>query len=278
MIELNRLYNECHLKTMARIPDNFVDMVLTSPPYDDLRDYEGYTFDFEKMSLELYRILKPGGICVWVVNDQCIDGSETLTSFKQAIYFVDVCGFKMHDTMIWEKPGFSSPSHNRYHQIFEYMFVLSKGAPKTVNRIKDRRNVYAGRKAFAKNAFREKDGSMSKRQDGLKRRIYDNLGYRTNIWQINSASHEQICKKLEHPAMFPQKLARDHIHSWSNPGDLVYDPMMGSGTVAVEAIDLGRNWIGSEVGENNCAIAEVRIQPMAKLKEQQIELFAEVVE
>jgi site-specific DNA-methyltransferase (adenine-specific) len=140
-IEVNKIYNEDCLLTMGRMPNNFIDLVVTSPPYDNLRDYKGYEFDYKKIIKELYRIVKDGGVVVWVVGDSVVDGSETGNSFRQALYFKKI-GFRIYDTMIYEKHNFSHPESNRYHQIFEYMFVFSKGNPKTFNPIKDRKNVW----------------------------------------------------------------------------------------------------------------------------------------
>ena len=138
---VNKIWNEDCLDTMLRMPDNLIDLTITSPPYDDLRDYKGYSFKFEEIAKELYRVTKEGGVIVWVVGDSTRDGSESLSSFEQTIYFVKQCGFRLHDTMIYQKSGFSFPDLNRYYQVFEYMFIYSKGTPKTFNPIMDRKNL-----------------------------------------------------------------------------------------------------------------------------------------
>ena len=252
-LEVNRIYNENCLDTMKRMPDNFIDLTVTSPPYDGLRTYNGYSFDFESIAKELYRVTKQGGVVVWVVSDATIKGSETGTSFRQALFFME-CGFNLHDTMIYEKQNPIPLTHNRYEQYFEYMFVFSKGKPKTFNPIKiacktsgtytHRRNT--GRVAEA--ATRNRDEISTVKEDK----------YKGNIWTYVVGS-----KKGEtgtHPAPFPEQLANDHIISWSNEGDLVYDPFMGSGTTAKMAMLNNRNWIGSEISEEYCKIIEERLK------------------
>jgi len=245
------IYNEDCLETMARLEDGSIDLTVTSPPYDNLRLYNGYSFDFEAVARELYRITKDGGVVVWVVGDATIDGSETGTSFRQALFFKEI-GFNLHDTMIYQKHNFSNPSTNRYHQIFEFMFVLSKGKPKTFNALKDRPNVEAGKiGSWGKNTSRQVDGTMVER----KRKVNTEFGMRYNIWRIKTEM------KPLHPAPFPEELARDHILSWSNPGDVVYDPFMGSGTTAKVAIETGRKYLGSEISSEYWEIAQKRINP-----------------
>ncbi len=246
MIELNKLYNENCLDTMKRMEDNFIDLTVTSPPYDNLRNYNGYEFDFESIAKELYRVTKKGGVVVWVVGDATINGSETGTSFKQALYFKEI-GFNLHDTMIWVKSGLGVVGSNfSYMQNFEYMFVISKGRPNAINLIKDRKNVTIGTRKV--NQHKQPDGSREYRI--IEQKPY---GIRFNNWQITQESQSK------HPAPFPEKLAEDHIYSWSNENDLVYDCFMGSGTTAKMAIKLGRNFIGSEMSEEYCKIANKRI-------------------
>ena len=259
-MEININYNESNLETMARMPDNFVDRTVTSPPYDDLRTYNGYSFDFESIAKELFRVTKQGGVVVWNVNDSTIDGSESLTSFKQAIYFVEVCGFKLHDTMIYEKNSMSMPDKNRYYNCFEYMFVFSKGKPKTTNLIEDRKNRWAGTSSFGERSQRQKDGSLKKNGKG----VVKDFSARFNIWRYNTGAGYSTKDEIafEHPAIFPEKLAYDHIRSWSNENDLVYDCFMGSGTTAKAAISAKRNWIGSEISKEYCEIIEKRLQPL----------------
>lgn len=242
---------------MKSWPDKCIDLTVTSPPYDNLRDYKGYTFDFETIAKELYRITKPGGVVVWVVGDATINGSETGTSFRQALYFKDVCGFNLHDTMIYKKKGSRFPDTNRYHQVFEYMFVFSKGRPKTVNLIRDRRNLGYGN-AICEHA-RQKDGTLKKRRKG---KIISKLGVRFNIWEYPSGGFTSAQDEIafRHPAIFPEQLAADHIISWSNPGDVVLDLMCGSGTTCKMALKLGRIFIGIDIAEEYCEIARKRVE------------------
>ena len=235
--ELDKIHCGDSAVMLARLPDECIDLTVTSPPYDNLRTYNGYSFDFEAIARQLYRVTKPGGVVVWVVADETTNGSESVTSCKQKIFFREQCGFYIHDTMIYEKANFSNPSKNRYHQVVEYMFVLSKGAPKTFNPIIDMKNKYGT--CWGVNTFRHIDGSMKIRKKN-KAREY---GMRTNIWRMKTAGQENICKPQAHPAPFPESLAHDHILSWSNPGDVVLDPMCGSGTTSKEAKELGRHFI-----------------------------------
>jgi len=237
------------LEVMKEIPDNSIDMVLTSPPYDNLRDYKGYTFNFESIAKELYRVIKEGGVVVWVVGDATIKGSETGTSFKQALYFREI-GFNLHDTMIYQKNGFRFPFPNRYHQVFEYMFIFSRGIPKSFNPINDRKNIHID--SAGRNMKREKDGSKTYRNEFVPMEY----GKRYNVWNYNIGGKN----KYNHPAIFPEKLAGDHIKSWSNEGDIILDPMNGSGTTTKMAKLLKRRFIGIDVSDEYCKIAEERLK------------------
>lgn len=267
VVMIGKVHNENCLDTMARMPDNFIDFVLTSPPYDDLRTYNGYSFDFEKIALELYRVTKQGGVLVWVVNDSTVNGSETLTSCKQKIFFREQCGYNIHDTMIWSKSNFANPAQNRYHALFEYMFVFSKGPPKTFNPIKDIPIIHL--KRFGKNTYRGKDGMMKDRPA----KMYGGLRKRGNIWELKTSGQENPCRPIEHPATFSEELAKDQIISWSNENDIVYDPMGGSGTTPKMAHLLNRQWIMSEDSEEYCKLAEKRLSAYVN----QIDMFKKPV-
>jgi site-specific DNA-methyltransferase (adenine-specific) len=198
--------------------------------------------------------LKPGGVGVWVVNDATIDGSETLTSAKQKIYFREECGFKLWDTMIYQKTGLNYPDTDRYYQSFEYMLVLVKGEkPNSFNPLKDRENKTFGRNVSG--TERKKSGIT------LKKPCYGNTtakyGVRFNIWQIAHAKRNDL--DIIHPASFPEKLAEDHILSWSNPGDVVLDPMCGSGTTCKMAVKHQRQYVGIDISEKYCELARTRL-------------------
>ena len=251
-MELNKIYCESNLDTMARMPDNFIDLTVTSPPYDNLRTYNGYCFDFENVAKELFRVTKQGGVVVWVVSDGTIDGGETGTSFKQALFFMQ-CGFTLFDTMIYHKNGMPMRGNiYGYNQTFEYMFVFSKGKPKTSNIIKDRVNQSATKVRTTTN--RGKDGKIN--VQGLCET--EALGRRENIWSYNTGQDED---NVNHPAKFPENLSADHIYSWSNENDLVYDCFMGSGTTAKMAHLQKRNWIGSEISSEYVELANKRLKP-----------------
>ena len=249
---INKIFNEDCLITMSKMPDNYVDLVLTSPPYDGIgmRKYNGNNkFEFEKIAVELTRIIKNGGVIVWVVGDGMYKGSETGTSFKQALFFKEYCGLRLHDTMIFEKNTTTFPAKRdgmRYSQCFEYMFVFSKGKPKTVNLICDKNNRWAGTTNFGQKTDRDKNN------DELvpvrKFKPIPEFSPRINIWRYVTGKGYSTEDAIahHHPAIFPEKLAEDHINSWSNEGDLIYDPFSGSGTTLKIAKKLGRNFIGSE--------------------------------
>lgn len=253
---INTIINADCLDVLQKMPDNCIDLVITSPPYDDLRTYHGYSFNFENIAKELFRVMVDGGVVVWVVGDQCIDGQESGTSFKQVLFFKDI-GFNLHDTMIYQKTGFAFPSVGRYHQVFEFMFVLSKGTPKTFNAIKDRKNIETKMGGDAK---RQRDGSVvSGKRGGSPQERY---GMRFNIWKYKTGGGLMSTFKLasQHPATFPENLAKDHILSWSNKNDLVMDIFSGSGTTIAMAERLNRRWIGIDISESYCEIARKRIE------------------
>jgi DNA modification methylase len=253
-MEVNKIYNENNLDTMAKMPDGFIDLTVTSPPYDNLRNYNGYSFDFENVAKELYRVTKTGGIVVWVVGDATINGSESGTSFRQALYFMK-CGFRLHDTMIYRKENFIPLTHNRYEQAFEYMFILSKSKPKSFNPIKEKTlgggtGYNLSRKGYCSTI---KEGAQRRRDQDLVTNFYK---IRSNIFTYTLGG-----ERVGHPAPFPEQLAADHIYSWSKEGDLVYDCFGGSGTTAKMAHLQKRNWILSEISEEYCKLAEKRIAP-----------------
>lgn len=253
MIELNKIYNENNIDTLNKIPNEFIDLTITSPPYDNLRTYNGYSFDFEKLCNELFRVTKTGGVVVWIVSDQIINGSKTGTSFIQALFFKHI-GFNIHDVMIWEKDTFSFPDSNRYRNVFEYMFIFSKGKPKTINLISDRKNKYVNTKIHG--TSRKKDGSTFRKTNHNKKTISE-FGVRFNIWKNNVEKNSDV---YNHPAIFPEKLIHDHIITWSNENDLIYDCFMGSGTTAKTALYTKRNFIGSEISKEYFDIANQRIK------------------
>jgi DNA modification methylase len=254
------------IEKMKDIESNSIDMVMTSPPYDNLRDYEkdftGWGEHIWKPVLEgIFRVLKDGGVCVWVVGDATINGSETGTSFRQALYWMEIGG-KLHDTMIYIKNGgINSGSLNAYQQKFEYMFVLSKGKPRAINLIKDRPNKYVEDRIKRK---KMKDGTYKEQHFKTKR-----FGTRYNYWIYDTGSGKSTKDKIafKHPAIFPEKLAKDHIISWSNEGDVILDPFMGSGTTGVACYDLGREFIGIELDENYFNISVDRINKAKEKKE-----------
>jgi site-specific DNA-methyltransferase (adenine-specific) len=258
MLEVNKIYNMDCVEGMKLLADESVDLVVTSPPYDNLRTYNGYSFDFEATANELYRVIKQGGVVVWVIGDQTINGSESGTSFRQALYFKEI-GFNLHDTMIYLKSSASFPETTRYYQVFEYMFVFSKGTPKAINLLNDKINKWGGSTSFGKSSYRQVDGTL---KTGNKILVKE-TGLRNNVWEFSNGKGNTTRDVIayDHPAIFPEKLAQDHIISWSNKNDIVLDPFMGSGSTAKMARLNNRNFIGFEISKEYCEIAEKRIAP-----------------
>lgn len=253
-MELNKIYNESNIETMAKMPDNFIDLTVTSPPYDGLRTYNGYSFPFEDIAKELFRVTKEGGVVVWVVGDATIEGNETLTSFKQALYFQQI-GFNVLDTMIYYINGTGAKgSNNAYWQSFEYMFILTKGKPKTVNRLADKRNPNAGKPRSSNGSKKLNEIGTRTERKGV---VAPEFSVRENVWKYNVGQNDTT----DHPAVFPEKLAADHIYTWSNENDIVYDCFMGSGTTAKMAHLQKRRWIGSEMSKEYVDLANKRIKP-----------------
>ncbi|MDA0768480.1 MAG: site-specific DNA-methyltransferase [Verrucomicrobia bacterium] len=252
---LDRVICGDNCETLAAMPAESVDLVVTSPPYDDLRTYGGHSWDFDGVARELTRVLKPGGVIVWVVNDATVNGSETGTSMKQALGFMD-SGLRLHDTMIWEKVNVV-PSvavmQSRYEQCWEYMFVLSKGKPKTCNHIREPKTYMDTRKTHQ--GHRKANGEfgelkVSQRTDKILR----------NLWRIKTGGgHAGDATCHDHPAVFPERLAKDHVATWSNPGDVVLDPFAGSGTTLKAAKELGRRFVGIEINPEYVEICHRRI-------------------
>jgi len=261
MLKINKIHCGDCVELMKEIDKESIDLTITSPPYDNLRDYKRYNFNFENLAIELFRVTKKGGIVVWVVGDSTIKGSESGTSFKQALYFKEI-GFNLHDTMIYQKNSYPYPMSNRYYQVWEFMFVFSKGNPKTTNLLKQ--PTIWKQKNKHSSTTRKKDGSTThlKYETGKSERTKD------NIWKYNCgymrSTKDEIAYK--HPALFPDQLAEDHILSWSNEGDIVLDPMCGSGTTCKMALLNNRKFIGIDISEKYCKIANVRIKPFLEQK------------
>lgn len=256
------------IEILSGFESESIDLTVTSPPYDNLRTYngkikdeviyeEGFSFPFVEMARQLYRVTKKGGVVIWVVNDQVKNGGETGSSFRQALLFKEI-GFTLYDTMIYHKNGAPFPETGRYSQVFEYMFVLSKGQPKTINLLKDKPNRWAGHSNFGDPSKREKEGTLKK----VDKFVVAEFGTRYNVWYINNgkgfSSKDDIA--FQHPAIFPESLAEDHILSWSKPGDVVLDPMCGSGTTLKMAKINGRNYIGIDINEEYVELSKKRVE------------------
>lgn len=248
-MEINKIYNENCLDTMKKMNSNFIDAIITSPPYDDLKKYNGYSFNFKSIANELYRVLKEGSVLVWIVNDRIKNGSETGTSFKQALYFKEI-GFNLHNTMIWNKTNpMPQIQHNRYLDAFEYMFILSKGTVKKFNPIR----------INCKNAgdqYKYTTKHPSENKDRIKKNFQINkTKILNNVWNVAVSK-----LKTTHPATSPQKLIDKHIITWTKEKDLVYDCFSGSGTTAISCIKYNRNFICSEISKQYVELSNKRIK------------------
>ena len=269
---MNQIIKQNCIDGMKSLDSEIIDLTVTSPPYDNLRSYNDSSQwcheTFKLVADELYRITKVGGVVVWVVGDAVVKGSETGSSFRQALYFMDL-GFKLHDTMIYEKNGSPFPARrdgNRYSQVFEYMFILSKDTkPKTAHLLCDKPNRWAGYTHFGKGTIRTKDGELKERNI----KPIPKFSPRYNIWKYNTGRNysSKDAAAFEHPAIFPEKLAKDHILTWSNENDLVFDPFMGAGTTAVSCVETNRNYLGFEVDETYYDVCQRRIKEHVPLKE-----------
>lgn len=263
-MEINKIYNMDCVDGMRHIPAHSIDLTVTSPPYDNLRSYNGFTWNFYDTVKELYRVSKYGAVVVWIVNDSTVKGSETCTSFKQALAFVEA-GFNLHDTMIYAKHN-PPPTggKNRYYQSFEYMFIFSKGAPKTFNPLTEpRRNICNDKRTHRVKKFtRDKNGEFKEKPV----EINQNDPKRRNVWTylVGGGNTTDDKEAYKHPAIFPEQLAIDHILSWSNPGDVVLDPFCGSGTTAKAAALSGRNYIGFEISPEYCELSQRRVEKCSK--------------
>jgi len=260
-IETDLIIHGDNVETMKGFPEESIDLVVTSPPYDNLRTYGGHTWDFEGVAQQLWRVIKPGGVVVWVVADATVDGSETGTSFRQALRFKEI-GFRLHDTMIYHTEKMPL-THNRYEQEFEYMFVLSKGRPYAFNpiKVKTKRSgdkIHYGSRPGSIRASASENSAMRHRPEINV--VKDEKQY-SNVWFVPSNFNKTTKDVVayQHPAIFPEALARDHILSWSNEGDIVLDPFSGSGTTAKMAKHNGRRFIGIEVNKKYVEISEKRL-------------------
>lgn len=268
----NKFINADCREALNNLSEESVDLIITSPPYDSLREYKKeieWNFDvFKDIAKLLYKTLKDGGTMVWVVGDATIKGNKTLTSFKQAIYFQEI-GFNVYDVIIYEKSGSGPPHPNRYFNTFEYMFILTKGKPKTVNLLNDKKNKWGGQLTFGDITRREKDGTLTNK--GQKR--VKEYGVRTNIWRYNNgkgfATKDKTAHK--HPAIFPEELAKDHILAWSNENDIVLDPFGGSGTTIKMAEELNRRWIYIEKVKEYSEIAKERLELLEISENREVE-------
>lgn len=247
-MKLNKIYNENCLETLSKMPDGFIDLVITSPPYDNLRTYGNVsTWNdevFQHIAKSLTDKLKEGGVIMWNVQDATINGSKTGTSFRQALYFME-CGLNLHDHLIWHKSGTPFPSTIRYRQVWENMFVFSKGKPNHFDPILKKNKT--GGDSRNRRRERNKDGELVMQERRVEIKEW---GIDDNVWYISNHFKKGDRKRIDnHPAIMPEEMVRRHIQSWSKEGDIVYDPFSGSGTTSKVAYEMNRNYIGSEINK-----------------------------
>jgi len=267
MLEIDKIYNEDCLEGMKRLPDGCVDCIITSPPYDNLRTYAGVAKDwnFEKFKLiaqQIARVLKEGGVCVWVVGDATINGSETGTSFKQALYFKESCNLNIYDTMLYVKANPIPQTQPRYEQKFEYMFVFSKGKPNVFNGIREKCKRAGEPQQWGRKINTDEKTSKHLRSNDA--RITRDTKLHGNIFTYGVGGNP-----TRHPAVFPERLAIDQIITWSNEKDTILDPFMGSGTTAIACIKEKRHFIRFELNKEYFNKAQKRI----KNEQRQLTLF-----
>lgn len=252
---INQIVEGNCVDIMRNFDDEVIDLTVTSPPYDELRNYNGYYFPFNDIANELFRITKTGGVVVWVVADATIDATESGTSFKQALYFKEI-GFNLHDTMIFRKKNpIPQIYRKRYNNEFEYMFVFSKGVVKTHNPIM----VDCMHAGLELNGTTYKNYSKNEQvRDKMAKPVKDKK-IKGNIWEYVVGKKQEDQEAKGHPAPFPCELVRDHITSWTNTGDIVFDPMCGSGTTPRVAFDMDRRYIGIDISPQYCEIARQRV-------------------
>jgi site-specific DNA-methyltransferase (adenine-specific) len=257
LIKLNTIYHSDCVDLMKSMEQDSVDLTITSPPYDELRNYNGYHFSIESIAKGLFKVTKKGGVVVWVVGDKIKNGNRSLTSFKQALAFQET-GFNVHDIMIYKKRNTPFMRTNAYTNCFEFMFVFSKGSPKTANLLKVK-TVRQGQEMLP----------FNKGADGINRKILGELKpekARTNVWEYAVGLHGTTSDRIafKHPAVFPEKLAEDHILSWTNEGDIVFDPMCGSGTTCKMALLNKRFYIGCDISQEYVDLTEKRLSSITQ--------------
>lgn len=255
--ELNEIYCIDCVEGMKKIPDNSVDIVVTSPPYDGIRDYNGFNFDLHETGRGLIRILKEGGIVAMVIQDQTKNFGKTLTSFKTIIDWCDNIGFKLFECVIYRKHGSEGAWWtNRFRVDHEYMPIFLKGEkPQYFNKENLKVPSIHGGKVMTGSGSRRTDGKTNARVT----RPINTMKCRGTIWNYLMAGDKDPIKR-QHPAPFPDQIPLDFIECFCPPGGVVLDPFMGSGSTAVAAKKLNRKYIGFDTSEEYIKIAHARLR------------------
>lgn len=242
-----------HASTLA---SDSVDLVLFSPPYDGVRDYRGnWTLDLPALGSELLRVVKDGGFAVMVIADGTKNQRKSMTTFRTAVAWEDA-GWSLFESVIYSRDGRPGAWWaTRFRVDHEHILMFYKGKrPRPVTHHDGLRvpSKHAGKKWTG--TQRLTDGTLVKTSATV---AADKC--RGTIWHYATSNSEGNRTKAKHPATFPDALARDVILALSAPGDVVYDPMMGSGTSVVIAAQEGRRWLGNDFFAEYVEIAQQRL-------------------
>jgi site-specific DNA-methyltransferase (adenine-specific) len=256
-LPLNKIICGDAVEELKKIPNNSIDILVTSPPYDGIRKYNGFNYDLHATGKEIYRVLKDGGVAIMVIQDQTKNFGKTLTSFRTIVDWVDNIGFKLFETVIYRKYGAEGAWWNKRFRVdHEYMPIFLKGErPQYFN--KDPLKIPS------KHGGKTMTGGGTRLTNGIRiptRAITINpMKCRGTIWEYMTAG-DGTRLKHKHPATFPDKLPYDFIQCFCPPNGVVLDPFIGSGTTALAAIELDRNYIGIDISKEYCDLARRRIK------------------
>ena len=256
-IQVNKIICEDNITYLKTLPDECIDFVITSPPYDALRDYNGYKLDLHGLGVELLRVLKDGGICVMVIQDSTRDFAKSLTSFRTIVDWCDNIGFRLFECNIYNRQGTEGAWwKKRFRVDHEYMPIFLKGKrPQYFDKENIKIPSKHGGKIMTGANIRTKNGQTGSR----KVKINPTKCPGTVMTFGNTCGGESKLKS-KHPAVFPNMLAYDMIECFCPEDGTVLDPFNGSGTTTLAAKCLGRNYIGIDVSEEYNKIARERLE------------------
>lgn len=247
---------EC-VEGMEMLPDDCVDLVVTSPPYDAVRKYNGFAFDLHQTGAQIHRVLKDGGIAAMVIQDQTKDFGKSLTSFRTIIDWCDSFGFKLFECVIYRKNGSEGAWwKHRFRVDHEYIPLFLKGdRPAYFDKQPLRVPSKHGGKVMSGSGNRRTDGATN----GTVRREINATKCRGTIWNYLMAGDKNPLKR-KHPAVFPDAIPSDLIQCFCPPGGIVLDPFIGSGSTAVQALKHERHFIGFDISQEYCDLCNQRLE------------------